>query len=71
MQSLRQIGQDNWLAYQSPDVQSLPRGHLLNYPTTVEADGTVRALQDCEEFPDLGGKILGTKSAVLPGILTA
>lgn len=71
MQSLRQIGQDNWLAYQGLDVQPLPRGHLMTYPTQVDAAGNVTALPDCEEFPDLGGKILGTKSNVLPGILTS
>lgn len=51
--------------------QPLPRGHLLNYPNHVLPDGTITPLPDCDEIPDLGGKILGTKSKTLPGNLTA
>ena len=69
--SLIQIGDANWLAYHSPDVHPLPRGHLLSFPNIVGADGSISALPDCDEVPDLGGKILGTKSVVLPGLLTA
>jgi hypothetical protein len=36
----------------------------------VDTEGNVTTLGDCEEFPDLHGKILGTKSMVLPPILT-
>jgi hypothetical protein len=37
----------------------------------VAPDGTITPLPDCDEFPDLGGKILGIKSKTLPGLLTA
>lgn len=69
--SLVQIGDANWLAYHSIDVHPLPRGHLLSYPNVVGGDGSITPLPDCDEVPDLGGKILGTKSMVLPGLLTA
>jgi hypothetical protein len=53
MQSLRATGDANWRAFVHPDVQPLPQGHLLSYPNSVAADGTVGPLPDCEEFPDL------------------
>ncbi|WIA08753.1 hypothetical protein OEZ85_008176 [Tetradesmus obliquus] len=70
MQALRATGDANWQAFMHPDVQPLPQGHLLNYPNSVGYDGSVGPLPDCLEFPDLGGKILGVKNAVLPGLLT-
>lgn len=54
-----------------PLLQPLPHGQLMNYPMFVTEDGAVGALPGAEDFPDLGGKILGTKSAVLPGMLTS
>jgi hypothetical protein len=53
MQSMRRTGDVNWQAFVHPDVQPLPQGHLMNYPNSVAADGSVGPLPDCEEFPDL------------------
>ncbi|KAF8072740.1 hypothetical protein HT031_000400 [Scenedesmus sp. PABB004] len=64
MCSLRAIGDANWRVFAGPDVLPLPRGHLLTYPATVAADGAVGPLVDCDEVPDLGGKLLGTRSAL-------
>jgi hypothetical protein len=50
--------------------QALPNGHLMNYPIFVTEDGAVGALPGVEDFPDLGGKVLGAKS-ILPGLLTS
>jgi hypothetical protein len=51
-------------------LQALPHGLLMNYPIFVTEDGAVGALPGAEDFCDLGGKILGTKS-MLPGLLTS
>jgi hypothetical protein len=53
MQAMRATGEANWQAFVHPDVQPLPRGHLMNYPNSVADDGSLRPLPDCEEFPDL------------------
>lgn len=50
--------------------QALPNGHLMNYPIFVTEDGAVGALPGVEDFPDLGGKVLGARS-ILPGLLTS
>lgn len=71
MHAVTLAGNRNWAAYVEPGVNApLPHGHLLAYPTWVGADGTVGPLEGCEDFPDVGGRILGTKSGVLPPILT-
>jgi phospholipase D1/2 len=65
------VGNKNWAAYVDPSTNApLPYGHLMTYPNWVDAQGNVSELQDCVEFPDLGGKILGQRSNVLPPILT-
>lgn len=70
MAALTRVGAANWEAYLAPECAPLPHGHLMLYPTTVGPDGSVGSLPECEEVPDLGGRITGTKSAVLPSILT-
>jgi hypothetical protein len=69
--ALSVVGNKNWAAYVDPTTNApLPFGHLMTYPNWVDAQGNVSELQGCAEFPDLGGKILGQKSNVLPPILT-
>lgn len=67
---MSKAGAENWAAYAGPEVQQLPYGHLMTYPTWVDADGNVLPLDGSEEVPDLKGKICGTKSMVLPPVLT-
>ena len=43
----------------------------MNYPIFVTEEGLVGAVPGVEDFPDVGGRVLGTKSAVLPGLLTS
>lgn len=71
MTAMTVSGNKNWAAYVDPSTNApLPYGHLVTYPNWVDADGNVSELQDYPEFPDLGGRILGARSAVLPPILT-
>lgn len=62
------LAQDNWHSYASPEIKQM-KGHLLQYPLVVERDGRVGPLPGCENFPDVGGKILGAHST-LPDVLT-
>jgi hypothetical protein len=43
----------------------------MNYPIFVTEEGLVGAIPGVEDFLDLGGRVLGTKSMVLPGLLTS
>eukprot|EP00775_Hariotina_reticulata_P006308 gene6308-6543_t len=70
MRAMQNLAKANWQVYCGPEARPLPHGFLMPYPNLVGDDGSVTPLPDCEEFPDLGGKILGTKSTVLPGLLT-
>lgn len=47
-----------------------PPGHLLTYPLAISAAGEVGPLPGAEAFPDLGGSVMGTRSATIPSILT-
>jgi phospholipase D1/2 len=67
------LGKRSWADYVSPEVKPLA-SHLLAYPIDVGSSGSVAALPGQEEFPDVGGKILGTKGGggmvALPAVLT-
>lgn len=62
------IARKNWGAYVSEEGNDI-RGHLMQYPVQVSRDGKVSALPDCDSFPDVGGKILGSPNS-LPDALT-
>ncbi|KAK1296904.1 Phospholipase D delta [Acorus calamus] len=62
------MAEENWRKFTAEEVMSLP-GHLLKYPIKVDVDGTVGPLPDYENFPDVGGKILGDYTS-LPDALT-
>eukprot|EP00898_Chlorokybus_atmophyticus_P006475 jgi/Chlat1/6829/Chrsp51S06519 len=62
------LAQENWRKFMAPEVTEMT-AHLIPYPMKVEQDGTVRDLDGCSEFPDIGGKIAGA-STNLPDILT-
>ncbi|KAL7163589.1 hypothetical protein ACSBR2_039668 [Camellia fascicularis] len=44
-------------------------GHLLKYPVKIDGNGKVSALPGQENFPDVGGKVLGARTT-LPDALT-
>ncbi|KAL2346207.1 hypothetical protein Fmac_000207 [Flemingia macrophylla] len=65
---VNKIAEDNWKKYTSDEFTPL-QGHLLKYPVSVNADGKVTSLPGYESFPDVGGKVLGSRST-LPDALT-
>lgn len=68
---LRAIGELNWVAWSRDDTPTvLPHGHLMTYPIAVSPSGAVGALPGVEEFPDLGGRVLGQRSGTLLPVLT-
>ncbi|KAK1322123.1 Phospholipase D delta [Acorus calamus] len=65
---VNEMAEENWRKFAAEEVMPLP-GHLLKYPIKVDVDGTVGPLPDYENFPDVGGKILG-ECKTLPDALT-
>lgn len=66
---VNQIAEDNWTNFTADEFTSL-QGHLLKYPVEVDASGKVGPLPGRETFPDVGGKVLGSRSTGLPDALT-
>lgn len=66
---VNRLAQANWEQYVAEEVTDM-KGHLMPYPINVNKDGTVGALPDWEEFPDVGGNILGTHQTNIPDSLT-
>ncbi|XP_061368702.1 phospholipase D gamma 1-like isoform X1 [Gastrolobium bilobum] len=56
---VRAMGEVNWNQFSANDITEM-RGHLLKYPVEVDRKGKVRSLPGQEEFPDVGGKIVGS-----------
>ncbi|OIV89642.1 hypothetical protein TanjilG_12728 [Lupinus angustifolius] len=56
---VRAIGEMNWKQFAADEISEM-RGHLLKYPVEVDRRGRVRSLPGHEEFPDVGGKIVGS-----------
>lgn len=65
---VNQIAEDNWRNFTAEDFTPL-QGHLLRYPVQVDANGKVGPLPGQETFPDVGGKVLGSRTN-LPDALT-
>ncbi|KAK8916872.1 Phospholipase D delta [Platanthera zijinensis] len=65
---VNKIADENWANFTADEMKSL-KGHLLRYPVKVELDGKVVPIPDQENFPDVGGKILGAPTS-LPDSLT-
>ncbi|KAK7840809.1 phospholipase d delta [Quercus suber] len=59
------IAKENWKRYTDKDFTPL-QGYLLKYPVWVDKDGKVSPLPGQENFPDVGGKVLGVHSVTLP-----
>ncbi|XP_015961566.1 phospholipase D beta 2 [Arachis duranensis] len=56
---VKAMGEMNWRQYAANEVTEM-RGHLMKYPVDVDRKGKVRPLPGHEEFPDVGGKIVGS-----------
>lgn len=62
------IANDNWQKFTADEFSPL-QGHILKYPLQVDADGKISPLPGFENFPDVGGKVLGAPTS-LPDALT-
>ncbi|GMN28869.1 hypothetical protein TIFTF001_002211 [Ficus carica] len=69
VRKVNEIAEDNWKSFTSENF-TLLQGHLLKYPLQLDADGKVGPLSGYENFPDVGGKVLGAHSVHLPDTLT-
>ncbi|KAF2312462.1 hypothetical protein GH714_034759 [Hevea brasiliensis] len=69
VKKINNIAEANWKRYTDPNF-TLLQGHLLMYPVQVDVDGKVASLPGYENFPDAGGKVLGSHSLTRPDILT-
>ncbi|TYK12508.1 phospholipase D delta [Cucumis melo var. makuwa] len=63
------IAEDNWNRFVDNEFRTL-QGHLLRYPVLVDDDGKINPLPGHENFPDVGGKIIGSHSAAIPDVVT-
>lgn len=68
VKGVNNIAEENWKRF-TDDSFAQVQGHLLKYPIEVDSSGKVSHLPGQETFPDVGGKILGTR-ATLPASLT-
>ncbi|KAL0323225.1 UNVERIFIED_CONTAM: Phospholipase D delta [Sesamum angustifolium] len=62
------VAEENWMGYTAEEYTPL-QGHILKYPVEVSAEGKVNSLPGYENFPDVGGKVLGAPTS-LPDALT-
>ncbi|KAK4481377.1 hypothetical protein RD792_012265 [Penstemon davidsonii] len=68
LKKVNQIAEENWKRFTVEQLTPL-QGHILKYPVKVDADGKVKSLPGHENFPDVGGKVLGAPTN-LPDALT-
>lgn len=68
VKSVNKIAEENWKGFNSEEFTQL-QGHLLRYPLEVDVNGKVGPLPGQENFPDVGGKVIGGKTT-LPDALT-
>ncbi|XP_073119175.1 phospholipase D delta-like isoform X2 [Henckelia pumila] len=66
---VNEVASDNWNRYTRDEFTHL-QGHLLKYPMEVDADGGLNPLSEHENFPDVGGRVLGTHATAIPDVLT-
>ncbi|KAG7970070.1 hypothetical protein I3843_07G062600 [Carya illinoinensis] len=69
VKTVNEIAEDNWSRFSAAEFKPL-QGHLLQYPMLVDANGMVVPLPGYENFPDVGGRVLGSHSTTLPDTLT-
>ncbi|CAD6211717.1 unnamed protein product [Miscanthus lutarioriparius] len=63
MRRVRHLGEENWKQFVADEVTEM-RGHLMKYPVSVDRKGKVKPLPGCTTFPDLGGNICGSFTAI-------
>ena len=68
MRAVNKAADANWKQYTAPEVTNM-KAHLVAYPFLVGEDGSVGPIPEFEEFPDVGGLIVG-KPQRLPEALT-
>ena len=56
---IRSLGEQNWRQYIADEATEM-KAHLLKYPVEVDKTGKVKSIPGCDQFPDVGGNILGT-----------
>lgn len=56
---VRSLSEQNWKQYIADEVTEM-KGHLLKYPVEVDKFGKVKSIPGCEQFPDVGGNVIGT-----------
>lgn len=67
---LNRIAEEYWDLYACDTLDCDLPGHLLSYPIQVTRSGEVTELPGFEHFPDTKARVLGSKSEMLPSILT-
>nr|ADM21349.1 phospholipase D [Chorispora bungeana] len=60
---VRTMAEENWKQFRADQVSEM-KAHLLKYPVEVDRKGKVRPLPGSEEFPDVGGNIVGSFLAI-------
>ncbi|CAB80782.1 phospholipase D-like protein [Arabidopsis thaliana] len=63
VRKVRTVAEENWEQFRSEEVSEM-RGHLMKYPVEVDRKGKVRPLPGSEEFPDVGGNVVGSFLAI-------
>ncbi|KAK4786811.1 hypothetical protein SAY86_010644 [Trapa natans] len=63
MRRVRWMSESNWEQYVADEVVTM-KGHLMKYPLLVDRMGKVKPIPGCETFPDVGGKIEGSFTAI-------
>ncbi|KAM3286510.1 phospholipase D delta [Capsicum chacoense] len=66
---VNEVAEENWKRYTAENFSQL-QGHLLKYPIHVGADGKIGPLSGHENFPDIGGRVLGNHAPTIPDVLT-
>lgn len=57
------LSEANWRQYAADEVTEM-KGHLLKYPLQIDRMGKVKSIPGCNTFPDVGGNILGSFTAI-------
>ncbi|OMO90827.1 C2 calcium-dependent membrane targeting [Corchorus olitorius] len=71
VEMVNSIAHKNWDLYTSDSLDKDLPCHLLRYPINVGSDGSLSPLSEANKcFPDTNAPVLGSKSAILPPIVT-
>ncbi|TVU46737.1 hypothetical protein EJB05_06292, partial [Eragrostis curvula] len=65
---MNQVAEKHWAMFADDSFRGDLPGHLMAYPVGVGSGGELLNTRD--KFPDTNAKVLGTKSNILPPILT-